>query len=103
MLLSQTAWFATYLRPLSALGRMAFTNYLLQALIIVPFCLAFDLFDKVTPTRGLWLALAVSVFQLTLSTWWLRRYPMGPLERVWRGVTYGSARTTAAITVFDNR
>lgn len=90
LLLSQSATGAAYLWPLRALGRMAFTNYLLQALIVVPFCFVFRLFDKMTPTRGLWLALAVSVIQLRLSTWWLRRYQMGPLERVWRGVTYGS-------------
>ena len=76
--------------PLRAVGRMAFTNYLLQGLIVVPVCLAFGLFDKVTPSRGLWLGLANASVQVLFSVWWLRRHPMGPLERIWRSVTYKS-------------
>jgi hypothetical protein len=60
---------------------MAFTNYLLQAFIIVPVCVAFGLFDAIAPARGLWLALAVSVLQTGLSIWCLKRHQMGPLER----------------------
>jgi len=94
LLLISQGKFASLLAPLRALGRMAFTNYLLQALIVVPFCLALGLFDKISPTRGAWLALAVGILQLAFSTWWLGRYPMGPFERVWRGVTYGPSRVS---------
>ncbi|MGH7730262.1 MAG: DUF418 domain-containing protein [Candidatus Eiseniibacteriota bacterium] len=90
------------LGPLRALGRMAFTNYLLQGLIVVPLCLAFGLFDTMTPMRGLVMALAIAAAQAWFSTWWLERHPMGPLERVWRGVTYrtsaGGPGGTAAST-----
>lgn len=79
-----------WLAPLGAVGRMALTNYLLQAAIIVPVCLGFDLFDKVTPSIGLLLALAVWALQLPLSVWWLRRFRFGPAEWVWRSLTYSS-------------
>lgn len=52
-------------------------------------CLVFDLFDRVTPLGGFWIALGVAAIQIPFSVWWLRRREMGPLERVWRGVTYG--------------
>jgi uncharacterized protein len=67
---------------------MAFTNYLSQAAILVPVCLVFGLFDRISPTRGLLLAFGVSVLQMVFG-WWLRVHDMGPMERVWRGVTYG--------------
>lgn len=74
---------------LRAVGRMTFTNYLLQAAIIVPVCLALGLLDAVTPTRGLLLALGVGVIQVAFSVWWLRRFPYGPVEWAWRWATYG--------------
>jgi uncharacterized protein len=90
LLLSHRGRPAALLSPLRTLGRMAFTNYLLQATILVPVCLAFRLFDTVTPTRGLGLALGVALLQLAFSAWWLRRHSMGPLEKLWRRATYGS-------------
>jgi len=75
--------------PLAPVGRMALTNYLLQAGIIVPLCLAFGWFDTFTPTRAFTLAFAVLLFQLPFSAWWLRRYRFGPAEWVWRLLTYG--------------
>jgi len=74
--------------PLAPVGRMALTNYLLQAGIIVPLCLAFGWFDTFTPTRAFTLAFAVLLFQLPFSAWWLRRYQFGPAEWVWRLLTY---------------
>ncbi|HET9250934.1 MAG TPA: DUF418 domain-containing protein [Candidatus Eisenbacteria bacterium] len=75
---------------LRAVGRMAFTNYLMQPVIIVPLCLAFGLFDTFTPTRGLSLALAVGALQMAWSAWWMRSHSQGPLEGVWRRATYGA-------------
>jgi uncharacterized protein len=82
-------------RPVRAVGRMAFTNYLVQALLIVPVCLAFGLFDAMTPTLALGLALSVTALQVWYSTRWLASRESGPLERLWRRVTYGSRRAGA--------
>jgi len=75
--------------PLAPVGRMALTNYLMQALIIVPLCLIFAWFDTFTPTRSLLLALAIFAFQVPFSSWWLRYFRFGPLEWIWRLLTYG--------------
>jgi len=77
------------LQPLAAVGRMALTNYLMQAALIVPFCLAFGLFDRFTPSRGLLLALLLFPLQAVFSLWWLRRFDYGPAEWLWRLLTYG--------------
>jgi uncharacterized protein len=89
MLVTQSATGKPPLWPLRAVGRMAFTNYLMQAVIVVPVCLAFGLFDRFSPTGALALALGIAIVQMIFSTWWLKRFRLGPLERVWRGVTYG--------------
>jgi uncharacterized protein len=90
-LICQRPGWPARLQWLRAVGRMAFTNYLLQGLLVVPVCLAFSLFDTVTPTRGLLLALGVMAIQIPFSVWWLNRFEYGPVEWLWRRVTYGSA------------
>lgn len=89
LLLSQKLSWQKWLTPLAAVGRMALTNYLLQAIIIIPVCLIFNLFDKVTPTIGLLLALVVWAFQVPFSLWWLKYFNFGPFEWIWRSLTYG--------------
>jgi len=87
---------APRLGPLRAVGRMAFTNYLTQALIAVPLCLAFGPFDRISPTRGLMLAIGIGALQVAFSHWWLTRRAMGPFERLWRAATYGGAAARAS-------
>ena len=87
-----TRWNAGHLWPLRAQGRMAFSNYLLQPILIVPLCLVLGLFDTFTPSRGLWLALIVGTLQVAFSVVWLRHHSHGPLERVWRDFTYRGPR-----------
>jgi uncharacterized protein len=71
---------------------MALTNYLLQAVLIVPACIVFGLYDRVTPTLGVLLALAVAASQTPASVWWLGRFRFGPVEWIWRSLTYGGAQ-----------
>lgn len=91
LLALQASWGSRLLRPLAAIGRLALTNYLSQAAVIVPLCLLFGWFDRFTPTGALALALAVGALQLTFSTLWLRHYQYGPAEWFWRLLTYGRA------------
>ncbi len=92
LLVQRSAAGARALRPLAVVGRMALTNYLMQAALIVPVCLAFGLFDRFTPTSSLLLALAFFLFvQLPFSLLWLRRFDFGPAEYLWRMLTYRGA------------
>jgi uncharacterized protein len=89
LLLLQTRRGKLWTTPLGMVGRMALTNYLLQAVIIVPICIELNLFDRVTPDLGLLLALIVWSMQVPFSVWWLRRFHFGPAEWLWRSITYG--------------
>jgi uncharacterized protein len=78
--------------PLSAVGRMAFTNYIAQSLIMTTIFWGgrgFGLFGEVDrPT--LWaIVLAIWALQLLWSPIWLSRFQMGPLEWVWRRLSFG--------------
>ncbi len=75
------------------LGRMSLTNYILQALIIVPVCILLDLFDHITPTIALVITAVIWVFQIFFSSWWLSHHKFGPIEWLLRWFTYG--RTSA--------
>ena len=87
-----TARGVNLLTPLAAIGRLALTNYLLQAVVIVPLCLIFGWFDRFTPSTALLLAIAVfALIQLPFSLIWLRHYQYGPAEWFWRFLTYGRA------------
>ena len=77
---------------LAPAGRMAFTNYLSQSLIMASlFYLPWGprLYGQIGP-GALWaVVVAVWLAQLVWSPLWLSRFEMGPLEWVWRRVTYG--------------
>jgi uncharacterized protein len=47
------------------------------------------LYGHITPLPAMLLSAAVYLVQILLSVWWLRRYKFGPLEWVWRSLTYG--------------
>jgi len=88
LLLLQRRFWQRVLSPFAPVGRMALTNYLLQATIIVPLCIVFDLYDKVTPSFGVLLGVLVFLFQVPFSVLWLRHFRFGPAEWLWRSITY---------------
>lgn len=78
--------------PMAAAGRMPLTNYLLQTAIATTlfYGWGFGLWGQVGPALGLLLAFVIFfVIQVPLSLWWLRRFQYGPMEWLWRALTYG--------------
>ena len=83
------AWITAALRPV---GQMAFTNYLTQTLIMTSiFYMPWGprLFGRADYVQMWGLVVAVWALQLIWSPLWLSRFSMGPLEWVWRCLTYG--------------
>jgi uncharacterized protein len=79
------------LMPFSYVGRMALTNYLMQSLICTTIFYSYGLglYGRVGPFFDLFLAIGVYSLQVPFSKWWLSRYRFGPMEWVWRRLTYG--------------
>ena len=69
---------------------MALTNYLMQSVVCTAFFFFTGLYGKLGPVPDLALTAAVYGAQVLLSNWWLARYRYGPMEWLWRGMTYGN-------------
>lgn len=78
-------------RLLAPVGRMAFTNYLMQTVICttVFYGHGLGLFGKVERGGQFLVVLAVGLFQIWFSGFWLERFRFGPAEWLWRSLTYG--------------
>ena len=89
LLLQNEVWLAR-LRPLAAVGRMALSNYLLQSLIATTlfYGYGFGLFGQVGPALGLLTTIAIFTAQIPISVWWMGRFQFGPVEWLWRALTY---------------
>jgi uncharacterized protein len=78
-------------RTFAAVGRTAFTNYLLQTVLATSIFYGhgLGLFGSVTRVEQYGIVVAIWAVQVVLSVLWLRRYRFGPVEWVWRTLTYG--------------
>jgi uncharacterized protein len=74
---------------MAPLGRMALTNYLLQSVVMAVLFSPAGLDMTVGTAACVAVAVAATVAQLAMSTWWLRRFHFGPAEWLWRTLTYG--------------
>jgi len=98
----QSDWGKRLFGLFAPVGQMALTNYLAQGLIY-----AFILFG-VGPGLGLAgrigsaavLAICITffAFQTVFSHWWLARYRFGPMEWLWRTLTYGERPQMRRVT-----
>ncbi len=90
LLVQREAW-KRRLAPLAAVGRVALSNYLLHTLILLSIFHNFGLglFGQIGPAVGVALAFLIFPLQVLLSMWWIRRFRFGPVEWLWRTLTYG--------------
>ncbi|MXW18890.1 MAG: DUF418 domain-containing protein [Gemmatimonadetes bacterium] len=77
-------------RRLAATGRMALTNYITQSLIcsLVFHGHGLELFERVGGPGQVAIVAGIWMLQLAWSPWWLARFRFGPLEWLWRSLTY---------------
>lgn len=81
---------ARLLAPLAQVGRMALSNYVLQSLVCSLLFYGFGLgwYEQVGPAGLLGLTFLIYLLQIPLSALWLSRFQFGPLEWLWRSLTY---------------
>jgi uncharacterized protein len=75
---------------LAALGQMALTNYISQSIIctLIFYGIGFGLFGQLERITQFIVVVSVWILQLLWSRPWLNKYRFGPLEWVWRSLTY---------------
>lgn len=77
---------------LSAVGRMAFSSYILMTLLCT-FIFnghGLGLYGSIERKYQILMVPAIWILILIFSSLWLRRFRYGPLERIWRALTYGA-------------
>ena len=91
-------WLARICDGLVAVGRMALTNYIMQSALALAIFhdLGLGLWNDLPRHQLYGIVLAVWVVHFAFSSWWLRRYRFGPLEWLWRSLTYGRVELAAA-------
>ncbi len=72
-------------------GRMSLTCYLLHSIIGTVLFLkyGFGLADHIQSAGTFMFSLAVYFVLMSFSTLWLKRFKYGPMELIWRKLTYG--------------
>jgi uncharacterized protein len=77
-------------RGFAAAGQMALTNYIGQTLICTTlfYGFGFGLYGQLDRAQLYLLVLAIAAVEMTFSVLWLKSFRFGPLEWVWRSLTY---------------
>lgn len=72
------------------MGRMALTNYIMHSIVLTSIFYGYagGYFGEISRAPQMLLVLAIIIFQLLFSRWWLSSYAFGPLEWLWRCLSY---------------
>jgi len=83
--------FQKRLKVLAPVGRMALTNYIMQTLIgiFIYYGIGLGMGTKTGPAIFVSIAVGVYILQVIFSNFWFRYFNFGPLEWIWRMLTYG--------------
>lgn len=74
---------------LSAVGKLALTNYLLQSFVMTGIFYGLAIYGELGITASVGIAVVLLAAQLALSPVYLKRFSSGPFEWLWRRLTYG--------------
>lgn len=90
ILFIKSGWLLFLQKSLAAVGRMAFTNYIMHTIICITIFLGFGfaMYGKLQRYELYYIVFSIWIFQLIVSPVWLRYFRFGPLEWVWRSLTY---------------
>jgi len=90
MMIVKAGWWRGLTSRLAAVGQTAFSNYILTTVICITIFegWGFGLFGKLQRWQLYEVVLAVWIVNLAISPVWLKYYRFGPLEWLWRSLTY---------------
>lgn len=90
MIVCTKGWLTWLTRPLAAVGRMALTNYVMHSIFaaLIFTGIGFALFGSLDRHELYYVVGGIWLFQLIVSPIWLKYYRFGPLEWIWRSLTY---------------
>ena len=81
-------WIPRLMARMSAVGRMALTNYIGHTAICSTLFYGFGFYGQLQRWQLYVLVFAIWAFQLWASPLWMKYFRFGPLEWLWRSLTY---------------
>lgn len=84
----QKGYLKKLFNSISMIGRMAFTNYILQSLLGYIIFRSFGMYERLNAFQCILTVIAIYSVQILLSKWWLSKFKFGPLEWLWRSISY---------------
>ncbi|MHA2890470.1 DUF418 domain-containing protein [Bacillus cereus] len=88
VILLQNNWVQKLFCPLKYYGRMALTNYISQTALVLIVGYLFQRIGTYSYFCTLFVCIGIYIIQILFSMIWLRFFRMGPLEYIWRILTY---------------
>jgi uncharacterized protein len=90
MLLCKLPVLALFKKALGAVGKMALTNYVMHSVFAMFLFTGagFGLFGEFSRHELLYIVFSIWIFQLIVSPIWLKYHNFGPLEWLWRNLSY---------------
>lgn len=94
MLIAKSDQYHKLKNRIAAIGQMALTNYISQSVICIFIFhgIGLSLFGQIERSGQVLVVLFVWTIQILWSRPWLTRYRFGPLEWLWRSLTYGKSQ-----------
>ncbi|XQW85315.1 DUF418 domain-containing protein [Thalassotalea piscium] len=88
--LVKKAWFIKSFSWLSLLGKMALTNYISHSIILTSIFYGYagGMFGEIGRVEQIGIAVLILFVQVLLCKVWLTYFRFGPLEWLWRSITY---------------
>lgn len=87
-LLLENKTVANAFTPVANVGRMALTNYVAQSFIGLAIMSLMNI-EIASPTETVIIATLIFTIQIIYTNIWFKFFKMGPLEKMWRFMTYG--------------
>lgn len=90
MILYKSSMMAWLKKCHAAVGKMALTNYVMQSVfaMFIFTGVGLGLFGKLQRHELLYVVFSIWIFQLIVSPIWFKYFQFGPLEWMWRNLTY---------------
>ena len=105
ILLLRKKYWQSLFSPLANVGRMALSNYLFQSILatLIFYNYGLGLYGEISPFVGLVLTVFIFLIQIRISGWWFDHHRYGPVEWVWRFLTYGRSPQSLSETAGTTR
>ena len=92
MLMCQAGWLSWFTMAMAAVGQMALSNYILQTVVCTWLFngYGFGLFGKLERYQMPLIVIGTWILSVVFSVIWLKYFRFGPVEWLWRSLTYGT-------------